>query len=93
MDGINWEDQTSSHSLKEGRKLSRKAVLGGIDHNGVFRTGTPDEAAEQVLTAVREADLRGLMVAPGCVITVDTPEENIRALVDAVRSIDPYKGQ
>ncbi len=93
LDAINWEDQTSSHSLKEGRKISRKTVLGGIDHNGVFRTGTPDEAAEQVLKAVREADLRGLMVAPGCVITVDTPEENIQSVVDAISNFDPFENE
>ncbi|MCK5238364.1 MAG: hypothetical protein KAR33_02380 [Candidatus Thorarchaeota archaeon] len=93
LDGVNWEDQTSSHSLSEGRKISRKTVFGGIDHNGIFRTGTPEEASEQILKAVEEAGYERLVVAPGCVITVDTPEENIRALVDAVRSIDPYKGQ
>ena len=93
LDAINWEDQTSSHSLIEGRKISRKAVLGGIDHNGIFRTGTPDEAAEQVVQAVRDAGARSLMVAPGCVITVDTPDENIRSLVDAVAAIDPFENE
>lgn len=93
LDAINWEDQTSSHSLKEGRKISRKTVFGGIDHNGVFRQGTPDEAKEQVLNAIEEAGYEKLYVAPGCVVTVDTPEENIKAVVDAVRSINAYKDQ
>jgi uroporphyrinogen decarboxylase len=91
IDGINWEDQTSSHSLREGRKISKKAVFGGIDHNGIFRTGTPEEAVRQVIQAIEEAGYNRLVVAPGCVITVDTPKENIRALVDAVREIDPHK--
>jgi uroporphyrinogen decarboxylase len=64
--------------------------MGGIDHNGVFRTGTPEEAEEQVLQAVREAGLKNLVIAPGCVITIDTPMENIQAVVDSIRSITPW---
>jgi uroporphyrinogen decarboxylase len=88
--GVNWEDQTSALSLKEGKKRFKGAALGGIDHNGVFRTESPDEAKNQVLTAIDEAGPNRLIIAPGCVITVDTPQENILAVRDAVRSIDPY---
>jgi uroporphyrinogen-III decarboxylase len=80
-------------SLREGKAISRKAVLGGIDHMGTLRTGTPDEVKEQIFDAAREAGLVGLMIAPGCVITVDTPRENIQAIADAVRSIDPFSDE
>ncbi len=93
VDGVNWEDQTSNLSLSQGKKIARKAVFGGIDHNGVFRSGSPDEAKEQVLEAVKAAGARRLVVAPGCVITVDTPPENIQAVVDGVRGIDPFEGE
>jgi len=91
--GINWEDQSSSLSLREGKRRSRKTVLGGIDHNGVLRTGTPHETKKQVLNAVDEAGFEHLIVAPGCVITVDTPPENVLAVRDAIRSIDPFRGK
>jgi len=90
LTGINWEDQSANLSLADGKKRARKVVLGGIDHNGVFRTGSVDEAREQVLTAVREAGLKRLIVAPGCVITVDTPPENIKAVADSIREIKPW---
>ena len=90
VDAINWEDQSSALSLKQGKKRFRGATLGGIDHNGIFRTGSPEEAQKQVLDAMTEAGPDRLIIAPGCVITVDTPEENIAAVRDAVRSIDPY---
>ncbi len=90
LDALNWEDQSADLTLSEGKKLSRKTVMGGIDHNGIFRTGTPDEAEEQVLQAVREAGLKQLVIAPGCVITVDTPMENIQAVVDSIKSITPW---
>ena len=90
VDAINWEDQSSALSLTQGKKRFRGAALGGIDHNGIFRTGSPEEAQKQVLEAVTEAGPDRLVIAPGCVITVDTPEENLIAVRDAVRSIDPY---
>ncbi len=88
--GVNWEDQSSSLSLREGKKRARTTVLGGIDHNGIFRTGTPDDAKTQVLEAIDEAGLKRLIVAPGCVITTDAPTENILAVRDAIRSINPF---
>jgi uroporphyrinogen decarboxylase len=91
IDAINWEDQSTSLSLRNGRKVARKAVLGGIDHNGIFRTGSPEEARDQVLAAVKQAGYSQLIVAPGCVITVDTPEENIQAVRNAVKAIKPYE--
>jgi len=93
LDAINWEDQTSSLSLREGKRISKKTVFGGIDHNGIFRTGTPEEAQTQVLEAIDKAGFEHLFVAPGCVITVDTSEDNIQAVKDAVRSIVPYDGK
>lgn len=90
MDAINWEDQSADLSLRDGKKRSRKAVLGGIDHNGVFRDGTPEDASEQVIEALHAAGLKGTVVAPGCVITVDTPTENIHSVVNAVRAINPW---
>jgi uroporphyrinogen decarboxylase len=93
VDGINWEDQSSALSLAEGKKLARVTVLGGIDHNGVLRTGTPDEAKEQVLSAVEKAGFKRLIVAPGCVVTTDTPLENLVAVRDAVRDIDPFSDE
>ncbi|MCJ7817699.1 MAG: hypothetical protein MUP60_02510, partial [Candidatus Thorarchaeota archaeon] len=60
---------------------------------GILRTGTPDDAKEQVLKAVEDAGFKRLIVAPGCVVTVDTPPENLVAVRDAVREIDPYSDE
>ena len=91
INGVNWEDQSSALSLADGKKQARVVVLGGIDHNGILRTGTPDDARDQVLQAVKDAGPKRLIVAPGCVVTQDTPPENLIAVRDAVRSIEPYE--
>jgi uroporphyrinogen decarboxylase len=93
VDGINWEDQSSALSLVEGKKKFRGTALGGIDHNGVFRTGTVDEATEQALKAISKAGPERLIVAPGCVVTLDTPQENILAVRDAIRSYNLFEDE
>lgn len=90
LDALNWEDQSADLTLSAGKKRCRKTVMGGIDHNGIFRTGTPEEAEEQVLKAARNAGLKRLVIAPGCVITIDTPMENIESAVNSIRSITPW---
>ncbi len=87
---MNWEDQSAGLTLAEAKKLSRKTVFGGIDHNGVLRNGTAGDVKDQVLQAARDAGLKNLVLAPGCVITVDTPEENLKAAVEATRTIVPW---
>ncbi|MHA2076381.1 MAG: uroporphyrinogen decarboxylase family protein [Candidatus Thorarchaeota archaeon] len=91
IDGVNWEDQSSALSLAEGKKKFRGVALGGVDHNGIFRTGTPDEASDQVLKAVEESGPERLIVAPGCVVTVDTPQDNLIAVRNAVRSYNLFE--
>jgi uroporphyrinogen decarboxylase len=44
-----------------------------------------EEIQAQARDAVTQTGGRRLVVAPGCVIPTNTPEANIRAVLDAVR--------
>ncbi|MEM2142057.1 MAG: uroporphyrinogen decarboxylase family protein [Candidatus Thorarchaeota archaeon] len=90
IDALNWDAQGSGPGLKEGKRISRRSVMGGIDQDGLLRTGTHDQVASGVISAIRNAGLRSLVVAPGCVIPIDVPSENIHSALSIVRSIDPY---
>lgn len=82
---LNWHDRRTWPPLAEGQRLSGRCVVGGIDERAIA-TMTPAEAAAQARDAVAQLGGRRLMVAPGCVIPVATPEANVRAVVEAVRS-------
>ncbi len=81
---VNWEDRGTPPTLAEGKKIFHGAVAGGIDEWNVLAQGTPDQVRAQIRNAIEETDGTGLIVAPGCVIPIDTPEENIRAAREAV---------
>jgi uroporphyrinogen decarboxylase len=46
---------------------------------------TPTQAAAQARDAVEGLESRMMMVGPGCVIPIATPDANVRAVVEAVR--------
>lgn len=83
VQAINWHDRRTSPSLAEGQKRFRGAVVGGLDEWEALQDG-PAAAIEQVREAMLQTGGQRFILAPGCVIPIDTPEENIRAVRMAV---------
>jgi uroporphyrinogen decarboxylase len=71
--------------LGEARRLTGKAVMGGLEQRGVL-VGGPAEAIEsQVREAVASTGGgRGLLLAPGCSVPPRAPDVNLRAMMEAV---------
>lgn len=83
VQGLNWHDRKTPPTLREGKARFAGAVAGGLDEWGVLQA-SPREITAQVRDAIEQTDGRGLIVAPGCVIPIDTPAANIRAARQAV---------
>jgi uroporphyrinogen decarboxylase len=65
-------------------RASGKAVAGGVSQEAMLR-GSAEEIAEQAARALGDTNGTGFLLAPGCSIDPTSPEENIRALVEAAR--------
>lgn len=87
VQAINWHDQETTPTLAEAHEIFKGGLLGGLDSNGVMRKGTSDEAISQIMEAIQKAGAASshLVVAPACVIPVDTPVENFDAIIQTVR--------
>ncbi|OGC79925.1 MAG: hypothetical protein A2W07_06860 [candidate division Zixibacteria bacterium RBG_16_43_9] len=85
---VNWNaTDLTNLDLKEGAKLLNKAVLGGIDHEKLLLNGTPDGVSKKIKEVVeRNHDVR-LILGPGCTISPQTPEENLKAARKAVENL------
>ena len=84
--GINWDIHAQGNaSLAQALDKTDKAVLGGIDERHVLLDGSPDDVRAQVGEALRQTGGRRFLLAPGCAIQPQTPPENLRAAVQAVR--------
>lgn len=83
---INWDVTAGNPGLAEGRRLARRAVVGGVSYDEQLRTMTPEQVAAQVRAALAAAPDGGVLIGPGCSIPPDTPEANLRAARAAVEA-------
>ncbi len=84
VDMANWHDRITAPSIREARAKFGGMLLGGIDEWHTLVTGTKAEIEAQVKEAVAQANGRGIMIAPGCVVPGHAPEENLMVVRKAV---------
>jgi len=80
-DAWNWDDRATPPSLGEGKARTAGAVIGGLDQWRTLRDGTPDAATAEAEDAVSQTGGTGLIVAPGCVLPMNTPDATVAAVV------------
>jgi uroporphyrinogen decarboxylase len=77
---VSWSiHEPGNPSLADGVSTTGRAAMGGIDLVSLAR-GTPNEVLEQGRAAAEGTAGVGLLVAPGCSVPADAPEENLRAI-------------
>jgi uroporphyrinogen decarboxylase len=77
----NWDDRRTAPTLAEGRARVPGAVIGGLDQWATLRDGTPEAAVAQARDAVGQTGGTGLIVGPGCVLAMNTPDDNVAAVI------------
>lgn len=84
---LNWAVHAPKNaSLADARAMTDRALIGGVDERHALLTGSPDDVRGQVREALAQTGGRGFLLGPGCSIAPNTPPENLRAAMDAVRS-------
>jgi uroporphyrinogen decarboxylase len=80
----NWDDRRTPPTLAEAQAMAPGAVIGGLDQWATLRDGTPEAAVAQARDAVAQTGGTGLIVGPGCVLAMNTPDDNVAAVVRAL---------
>jgi uroporphyrinogen decarboxylase len=80
----NWDDRLTPPTLGQAKAQVPGAVIGGLNQWATLRDGTPEAAAGEATDAVRQTDGTGLIVGPGCVLPMNTPDANVAAVVRAL---------
>jgi uroporphyrinogen decarboxylase len=80
----NWDDRRTSPPLAGGKALVSGAVIGGLDQWATLRDGTPEAAVAQAKDAVAQTGGTGVIVGPGCVLAMNTPDETVSAVIRAL---------
>ena len=80
---VNWAATKHNLSLKEGRVLFQRTVVGGLDDRGIVVNGSPEAIQAAVRVVIAEFGTRGLMLGADCTFPTDIPVRNIRLAVEA----------
>lgn len=92
VNALNWWDKGTTLTLHKAKsELSKTfSLVAGIDHAGTLLT-SPEEVDREVKEAVQvAAPDGGFILGPGCVMSVSTPEQNIRAALEAALKYGKY---
>jgi uroporphyrinogen decarboxylase len=84
VQALNYHDREVGPSLAEMRKRTKKCLVGGIGHNTTLVHGTQAKVEAQVRDAWRQVNRRGLILGPGCVASLESPEANVLQLRKSV---------
>ncbi len=82
---MSWSDRVTGPSLSEALTLTDKCLMGGLWERGPLTHGSEAELENEILSAISQTKGRRLILANGCSVPDDTPEEWLqiaRRLVD-----------
>ena len=82
---ISWSVHNQGNpTLAEGRRISGRAVMGGLGQRSTLLYGPPPEIEAEVRRVVGETGGRGLLVAPGCSVPPRAREAHLAAMAAAM---------
>lgn len=81
---MNWHDRLTAPSLGDALGRFPGAVTGGLNEWGTLLRGPAAAVATQVTDAIEQTGGKGVIIAPGCVLPLATPDEHLEAVVRAV---------
>ena len=79
VDALSWHNWETPPSLAEARQQTDLAFTTGLDL-ALLHAGPPEAIAAQARDAIVQTDGRGLILAPACVISPETPEAHLQAV-------------
>jgi uroporphyrinogen decarboxylase len=82
---MSWSDRVTGPSLSEALTLTDKCLMGGLWERGPLTHGSETELENEILSAITQTKGRRFILANGCSVPDDTPEEwlhTARRLVD-----------
>jgi uroporphyrinogen decarboxylase len=79
---LNWHDRRAQPSLREAKTRYGGLLVGGIDELATLLDGPAQRIEAELADAVAQTGGRRLLLGPGCVCPIATPQTHLRAAVE-----------
>jgi uroporphyrinogen decarboxylase len=83
---MNWHDRLTAPRLADAHRRFAGALVGGLGEGRTLLNGPPEAAAAEARDALAQTGGVGVIVGPGCVLPLATPDAHLAAVVAAVKS-------
>ncbi len=83
---VNWHDRLTAPRLGEAQRRFAGALVGGLSEGRILQAGPAEAVAAEVRDAIAQTGGLGVMVGPGCVLPLATPDAHLAAAVAAVKA-------
>lgn len=81
---VSWSTANQGNpSLEQGRKLTGRAVMGGVAQRTTMLRGTPEQVGGEVKAAIGATGGLGVLIAPGCSVPPRARDANLKAMAAA----------
>ncbi len=89
---FNWAvTEPENLSLKSGKKLLNRPVLGGMDDRGVIVNGKPQDIEAAVHQVIRSVGPRNLILGADCTLPTEINIDNIHAAIEATATFPMHE--
>jgi uroporphyrinogen decarboxylase len=83
---VNWHDRLTAPRLGDAQRRFTGALVGGLGESRTLLHGPPEAVAAEVRDALVQTGGLGIMIGPGCVLPLATPDAHLAAVVAAVKT-------
>lgn len=84
---LNWHDRRVRPDLRDASRRFGGLLVGGLDEANTLANGPVEAIRAEVRQAIAETGGSRLMLAPGCVLPIATPDAHVRAVIEAAAEI------
>lgn len=77
VQAINWHDRLVDVSLKDGRKMSDKILIGGVDEFKILNDANEEELLAHLKDALEQVEDKKIILGPGCCVPLYVSEDRL----------------
>jgi uroporphyrinogen decarboxylase len=86
VEALNWHDQLTAPSIAEASKKFDGILMGGIEEKEFLLKASNKELTSRIKEVIDSVNGQRLIIAPGCVIPINIPDEKVDVIVNYLKS-------
>ena len=92
-EALNWHDQLTPPNMAEAFSKFKGVLMGGIEEQKYILNSKEEELLNSLKETIDSVNNRRLIIAPGCVIPINVPDDKVEAIVNYLKKTTKINGK